>query len=308
MKFKLRAAHILTFFVLFALILFLAFPARYGESVKKGISLWAVSVLPATLPFFFLVTLFTGRGLFERTSRLLSPLSGKLFRISGAGASAFLLSAISGYPVGARTILDLSKSGRLQEEEAFRVACLATTSGPAFLVGAVGSGMFQSAAAGALIYCCHLGGIVAVSFLLRFGAKKPTRALPPPREEVPLGEALSRAVLSVLFVGGAVAIFYAFGEMISDLAALVGAPPALGAVVRGLLEMTGGCALFAQTPSPLSYAACAFFVTFGGLCVLVQQSAFLAGAKVKFLPFVLVKFVQGVLAALLAYGSALLFF
>ena len=157
--------------ILLAIVLFFLFPARYAQSVKDGVTLWAVSVLPATLPMLFLTAIFTKRKLFQRASSAMAPVAGKLFRISGAGALAALLSIISGYPVGAKTVCDLKKANVIGEEELFRISALATTTGPAFLVGAVGSGMFQSAAAGWVMYLSHLTGVFAVCFFLRFGAK-----------------------------------------------------------------------------------------------------------------------------------------
>lgn len=308
MKFKLRATHILTFAVLFALILFLAFPARYGESVKTGISLWAVSVLPATLPFLFLSALFTGLELFPRLAKAVSPAADKLFRVSGAGGCAALLSALSGYPVGARTILDLSEKGLIRRDERLRVAALATTTGPAFLVGAVGAGMYARPAVGWMLYLCHLAGVYAVSFALRFSAKKPAPVPLPPPKKLSLSDALTSSVLSVLCVGGAIAIFYAFGSMIADMGALFSLPPAAETVIRGLLEMTSGCALAAREPSAAGLAMSEFFVTFGGLCVLVQQLAFLEKAEIPVGKFLLVKLAQGGAAALFAYLFSLFLF
>ncbi len=60
--------------------------------------------------------------------------------------------------------------------------------------------------------------------------------------------------------------------------------------------MTSGCALLSQSVTPLSAALCCFLVTFGGLCVLVQQIAYLSHAKVKILPFVAVKLLQAAIA------------
>ncbi len=282
--------------------LLLAFPARYGKCVLDGLTLWALTVLPATLPFLFLAPLFTGLKAFSALSEKLSPLFCRIFRISGAGGCAALLSAISGYPVGAKTVGGLYACGKIGKEESFRVAAAATTTGPAFLVGAVGGGMFQSAAIGWLLFFCHLFGVWSVCFLLA------RRAAPPPRtvlsrKTVSVGDALSGAVTSALFVGGAIALFYVFGAMLCDL--LPPLHPLAEGTVRGVLEMTAGCAALSAHVSPLSLALCCFLVTFGGLCVLTQQIALL-GETVKPLPFLGVKFAQAAVAGALCFGLAFL--
>ncbi len=293
--------------ILLAMLLFLAFPARYGESIRTGISLWAVSVLPATLPMLVLTALFTGTYLFGRLSRAVSPLSRRIFHISGAGACAGLVSALSGYPVGARTASDLVRTRQIGQDELLAVSGIATTSGPAFLVGVVGCGMFRDAVAGWLLLVSHLLGIYLVSWLLNFRSKRTGNRTSPPVGKRTFADILSGSVLSVLCVGGAIALFYAFGQMISDLAELLSLPGVAVTAVRGLLEMTSGCALLSETPSALSLAGSCFFVTFGGLCVLVQQLAFLAPVGVPARKFVPVKLLQGIVAGAICFGLALLF-
>ena len=75
--------------------------------------------------------------------------------------------------------------------------------------------------------------------------------------------------------------------------------------IKKILAVSVAAAL---TAGALSLAGCAFFVTFGGACVLAQQLAFLTKAGVKALPFLAVKFLQGLLAAGIAYGLGLLLF
>ncbi len=292
-----------------SLALFLIFPARYSKAVFDGISLWAASVLPATLPFLFLTALFSNLGIYRKTARFLSPAMGKLFAVSGEGGCAALLSALSGYPVGARTVADLAAGGRLGREEVFRVASLATTSGPAFLVGAVGCGMMQSPSCGYILYFSHLAGIILVCLLMRIRAK-PAPSPPPLQsaKKTDLSDLLLNSALSVLCVGAAIALFYAFGQMIADMGALLSLPTPVTTLLCGLLEMTTGCALCAPYASPAAMAACCFFVTFGGLCVLVQEGAFLRRAGVKMLPFALVKFLQGLLSAGICFLLSLALF
>lgn len=283
------------------MIAFLTLPARYGKSVREGVSLWAVSVLPATLPFLFLTALFTRLRLFPKLAKATAPAAEKLFAVSGTGACAALLSVLSGYPVGARTVLDLCERGAIAKEERFRLACLCSTTGPMFLVGAVGANMFCSAAAGWVLFASHLSGVWTGVFLLRLFSRKQTlpRTLPlsADRGGNALSESLYSSVISVLCVGGAIAIFYAVGQMVADLLSAAGMGGVALAVARGLLEMTAGCALLAPDATALNMALCAFLVTFGGTCILVQQLAFLQPAGVKALPFLAVKLLQGTLAA-----------
>lgn len=300
--------YLTTVTVVLVMACFLAFPARYTHLVLEGATLFAVCVMPATLPFLFLTAILTRQKVFQRAAGKIAPLARKAFRVSGAGGLCAVLSALSGYPVGARTVYDLYTRGAIDKSETFRLACLSSTSGPMFLVGAVGAGMFKSAALGWILFISHLLGVYLVSFLLRFTAKKSTAL------EVPTlaltkndGNPLMDSVISVLAVGGAIAIFYAFSGIICDALSLAGLSNGfLSATVTGLVEMTSGCKLCSEIGNIYSVALSAFLVTFGGGCVLIQQTTFLSRAGVKSLPFIGVKFLQGIVSALFALGFAAL--
>lgn len=300
-----------SFVVLFAIAVFLSAPATYAKSILEGISLWAVSVLPATFPFLFLTALLTALPPFSAFARKISPIAGKLFRVSGAGTGAAVLASVSGYPVGARLFYDLKSSGRIEKTESFRLACLVTTSGPPFLVGTVGSMMYGSTKAGWILLFSHLLAIWLVCFLMRFTVKKAPIAPPPSLGPNPnlLYDSLYNAVISVLCVGGFIALFYCFGEMLSALGLfrIFGGNLYTEGTLRGLLEMTTGCNVLSQIKSPLSLALSCALVTFGGLCVLCQQISYLSRAGVRTIPFLGVKLLQAVLSFGLCFLFASLF-
>ena len=66
-------------------------------------------------------------------------------RALGPGAFPFIMSVLSGYPMGAKVVGDLKRSGEITLREAKRLMSFCSTSGPAFMAGAVGAGMLGSA-------------------------------------------------------------------------------------------------------------------------------------------------------------------
>ena len=142
---KLFTAFFSSVLVLFPMLLFLSAPAHYAKSISTGISLWAINVLPATFPFLFLTALLTKMRVYTLFSKRIAPVASKAFRVSGTGGGIAVLSALSGYPIGARMIFDLYGAKKISDGETFRLAALCSTSGPMFVVGTVGSIMFESA-------------------------------------------------------------------------------------------------------------------------------------------------------------------
>ena len=99
-------------------------PDVFVSSALNGIKLWAIIVLPALLPFFFLTALASALGLTRTTAKIAGKPFSEIFRTSGVCAYAFITSVLSGYPVGAKIISDLKTQGLISSDEATRAATL----------------------------------------------------------------------------------------------------------------------------------------------------------------------------------------
>lgn len=301
------------------LILFAARSSRYMQVFLDGISLWALCVLPSSLPFLFLTALLTKTGSVQRVSKAFTPLTKLLFSLSGVGGYCLFISFLCGYPVGAKTLADVEETGAIDRDQATKMSVLCSSSGPLFILGSVGGGMFENAKIGMILLCSHFFAIIISGMALRF--YKPSRScspLPPTRKiDNLLYESMYSSVLSALCVGGFVAVFYTFAVLLSDynllfplsaLCTFFGMPEKSAAgFARGIVEMTGGCSLLAADPAPLNVALCAFLITFGGISILFQQICYLKKAKVKLGFFLPVKVLQALLAALLCFLLCLCF-
>lgn len=282
-------------------------PKRYAGACAEGIALWATAVLPALFPFLVLSSLLAGPG--SKLADRLSPLMRKL-RLPAAAAVCFFLSLLCGYPVGSRTLRDLSEQGSIPREGVLRTAVLCSTSGPMFLLGTVGGALYGSAAAGAVLFASHLLGVLAVCLLLMPFAKRLPPSSPPRRRgRATLYDSVHSAVISVLCFGGFIALFYVLGQMLTDIGALrpfeaffsrilrpFGGEALAEGAVYGLIEATHGCASLAAAGGRLALPLTAFIVTFGGGSILAQQLAFLTPIGVKAPLFIGIKALQGTAA------------
>lgn len=303
---------------LLAVLVFLVIsPARYAGACLEGLKLWLTCIVPSLFPFFVFTALLTKLGAVSGASARLSPLMESAFRMPGAASYCFLMSALSGYPVGSRIVSDLREAGAIGSEDAAHVGALCSTSGPMFVIGSVGAGMFGSAVYGAVLLVSHLSAIVGVSWIAaRFRKKKsvPHRLPPLKKTDGLLYESVYGAVASILCVGGFVALFFVLSEMLEaarlmaplgwlfgKIFSVFGAENAGMAFAEGLLEVTHGCSALAQTGASALPPA-AFAITFGGACILAQQLAYLKKAGAKAGTFVLFKLAQAAAAFFICFG------
>lgn len=311
--------------VIFILAVIIAvFPERYLKSSFSGIKLWAFSVLPSLLPYFFLTTVLTKLNVLDGVFKKFDKPNGKLFRVKGIVSYAFFSSVISGYPVGAKILSDLYAGGLISEGEVKRAAPLCSTSGPLFIIGAVGVSMFMNKTAGVIMLIAHVLSAVFAALTFR-GVKgeilASDKTLLPQKCDNILYEAAYGAVNSVLIVGAYVAVFFVISDILFDFKILLplsfvlkpifsvfGANGCEYYFISGLMECTKGAKLLSTLGAlPKTVALSASLISFGGVSVIMQSLTYLSGAKVKPLYFLTVKSVQAFYAFLLAFLLSYLF-
>ena len=169
--------------LLCATLALLLFPQESMAAVREGLQLCYNVIIPSLFPFFVLSSLVVDLGLARYLGRALEGVMRPLFRVSGACASALALGFIGGYPVGAKTAIGLYEKGMCSKTEAERLLAFCNNSGPAFILGVVGAGVFASSKVGVLLCLAHAAASVCIGVLFRFYGR---------REEPARREACSR--------------------------------------------------------------------------------------------------------------------
>jgi sporulation integral membrane protein YlbJ len=161
------------FAIFCCLVGLLFFPQESVKAASDGMRLCIDVVIPSLFPFFVLSSLVVELGLAGSAGGLLSRITGLLFRINGACASAVILGFVGGYPVGAKTALSLYERGQCTKTEAERLLSFCNNSGPAFILGFVGVGIFGGTLPGVLIYAAHVIASLTVGVCFRWYGGNP---------------------------------------------------------------------------------------------------------------------------------------
>ncbi len=228
--------------ILSCLIGLVAYPVESGNAARDGLRLCFDAIIPSLFPFFVLSTLSVELGFAGRLGRIFEPVMRPLFNVSGACACAFALGFIGGYPVGAKTAISLYEKGDCSREEAERLLSFCNNSGPAFILGVVGSGVFLSGRAGLLLYLAHAAASIAVGMLFRFykrGADAHRRAGAAKIKTVRLTTAFTDSVKSSFFSVLNICAFVLFFTIVIKLLFLSGFIPFAARILAGALAVFG---------------------------------------------------------------------
>ncbi len=276
-----------------ALIALLLWAPEAMDGVRAGLATCAEVIIPSLFPFFVLGSAIMELGIPQRLSRAPSPVMSRLFGVSGVGASAVIIGVMGGYPLGAATAAGLCERGVINRDECSRLLGFCNNSGPAFLIGAAGVGVFGSVRAGLALYLCHILAAVTSGIVLRSkrGAATAICAATPEPEPGALARAVMSSVKNILNVCGFVVIFSALtaaldasgllGRLAGELAVRTGLElGASRALVTGFFEIGGGISALRECSyTAVNFSLCALIIGWGGVSVHMQTSAVTASAK-----------------------------
>ena len=295
------------------------FPELYLSCVTEGLNLWFTAVLPALFPFFFLSSLILSFEETKKFSQLFSPLTKKAMGCSGPAAYVFLCSLVSGYPVGAKLICEMRTKQMITASEADRMSTFCSTSGPLFIFGAVATGMFGKKSIGVAIYISHILSCIISGIIFRKHESKEKAefvSVLQTEKKQTLLKMVSSAAFSCITAGAFIALAFVFCKMLSVmkiipfLAAILNFiltpfSPENGmadAVANGLIESTRGCYLLSSFGiTPLTLSLLSAIISFGGLSVNLQASAYLSECRADIKLYFLSKILQSVIAFLICF-------
>ena len=298
-------------------------PSTYMQATYKGIVVWATCVLPALFPFFFLTTLLCELNVVDKLAALTKKPLQKLYNVSGKASIVYLMSIISGYPIGAKLISELQKNRQISKAECLRMHAFCSTSGPIFIVGTVGSTMFANHKIGLIILGVHLLGSALNGILYRhtdLNKQNIQNAIYTPIQKVDnlLGKTIYQSVISVLIVGGYIALAFLFCEFLIDskilnilcipldiILNLFNISPHFSVcIVLGITEITRGClelsSLFLAYPKLVFIISCGL-ISFGGISVMLQSMTYLSKCGISTKTYFLQKTTQTTITMLIAF-------
>lgn len=272
-----------------AFVFLICFGERAAAAAQIGINACLKSVIPSLFPFLVLTNMILR---FEIPKPLLSSLGvvfERIFRIRRTALPAMLSGFVGGYPLGAEAAAACYRQGKCSKEEAERLLVFSNNCSPGFVFG-VAAGSLPGSARTALLLII-LQWAISVLFGVLLGAgHQPSKAENADDElaSLPLSSAFTAAVRagarSVLMICAYVIFFSVFSAFLPE-----------SALIRGIVELTGGLLLLRGPQAPL---IAAFLIGWGGLSVAFQVFSALEDTGISAVGYLPLRFLHGAAMAL----------
>jgi len=292
----------LSIFVSFLIISIIISPTKYISASLDGISVWTFNVLPCVLPFMILTKILSSLETTEKFSKKFFSPIGKIYGTSPLAGYTFIVSIISGYPVGSKIICDLYENNKISKNDAIKMTSFCSNSGPMFIIGSVGCLMLNDYLAGVIILISHI-----ISALLNGLLYKNLRV----KEEKSNGKIIQKAsnsfgdivyssIQSILLVGGIICLFFIIIEWASPILNVFPFP--LKCLFEGAIEITKASIDASTISSKIgAISLLSIIITFGGLSTILQSLTILKKVGIKTSLFILQKFTQAIIAGLISF-------
>ncbi len=279
-----------------------------GESAiiysRDALFLCTDMIIPSLFPFFICSGILVYSGFCQRIAKVFSPVMKPLFNINPNGSSAFVLGIISGYPLGAVTACQLYETGYISKSETERLLAFCNNSGPLFILGSVGVGLYMGLDIGILLYASHILSAILVGICMRSHSKEKHSAPPYTlsTKELSFAEIFRTSTVnatnSMLLVCGTILFFSVASRLFIDILPFE-VPP----LIYGLFEFASGNVLISTSalPLPLKLISASIVTGFAGLSVHMQVMSVTAKHGLSVKPYILGKLLHGLFSGAITF-------
>lgn len=295
-----------------AVILLIISGERSVSCAREAVRICLDVIVPSLFPFFICSGVLIYSGFCDTVSAVFRPVMKPLFNVGGAGAGAFVIGILSGYPLGAHTACKLYESNYLSKTEAERLLAFCNNSGPLFILGSVGISLYSSPQLGAILYASHILACVTVGILFRFYKRHEYNAYEASIKTSQtnmsgiFSTAAANSIKSMLTICATVIFFSTITVLAVDLLPINSEAEA---IITGLCEFVTGSVKISQLHMDLwkRMVMSAFIIGFAGLSVHMQVMSVTAEYDLSLKPYILGKVMHGIISAVYMWLALKLF-
>ena len=295
----------------------LLFPYATYKGARSGLMLWFINVLPTLLPFIIVSNLMIRLNIAGKISTILYPVLGKLFRVSPDGCYPILIGFLSGLPMGAKSVADLTIEGKINCKEAHFLLGVCNNASPIFIMSYIAMNQLKMPNMRLPLFVIIYGSsilsaIIYRKYLNHYNKRKQTHSPLSISSITSINEyqstrfsfdILDKSIMNgfevVTKIGGYIILFSILAQMINEIG------PSLSfykAITMGVLEITTGidqiCKI--RLDSNIKIVLVSLIASFGGLSGLAQTKSVLGESRLSIKTYIHVKMLSAIIAMLLS--------
>lgn len=280
--------YFIGFLMLFSLCAFFIRPKATFEGVFIGLENCYKRIIPSLFPFFIISSIIMVTPLAKYAGISLYPYTRLLGIKSKKAPLAMALGILGGFAGASLLINNLYDENEISESEASLLLCSSVTSGPAFVINAVGYSMFGSSVTGAYFMFSLVFANLITGFIVHFFLKPfpPILTVNDKQKPMNITDIFQNAIYSILSLCGYVTAFSFFSKILLPQ----NASSFSKYILSSFLEVTAGCYEASHLGKYKVYFACAS-LSILGICAFMQMKS-ICSVEISLKPFLLSRFIH----------------
>ncbi|MGL4990379.1 MAG: sporulation integral membrane protein YlbJ [Sarcina sp.] len=314
--------YIISLLISFLILYIVLNPTPSINGVFEGFNIFIKSIFPVMFPFMVCCNFLIYNNTLNLYSKYLGFFISKPFALNPNCSFPILASYISGYPIGAKYSTLLFEEKKITHLDLKRVIYIASNAGPLFLIASVGTIMLQNTYYGYLLLIPSYLSTIFMGLISYKNFKAPilnsNQIKDTKKNSYQFGEAIKKSIEDAMFtlivLAGYIIFFCVliniirtstiynyFLLFISSITKI--SSDFLNAFFLGFIELSNGCQIISNSNLNLVVKLCfiSFLGSFGGCSILAQTFSFLSKYKISASKYLFLKFIQGIISALIMY-------
>lgn len=292
---------ILFIVIFFAACALLIFPSQAALGANSGVNYCLKILIPSLYPFMVISVFIVKSGLSEKIGKIFEKPARKILKLPGCTAATILMSAVGGYPTGARSVASLYEIGAVTQKQAARMLCFCINAGPAFVISAVGAGFLKSTDAGIILFVSQICASFILSIISSVNKKfeQPSLSGKKRIKKFTSSQALIESALDAAHGMINMCCFVVLFSAYINLINLFVKNSKVSVIISFIMEVTGGCGALTKTNAPLW--AFSLALGWGGISVHFQILSSVTNIKISTVKFYMYRLMHGIISALITY-------
>lgn len=297
----------------------IAAPKLCIDGAISGALLFFYKVFPSLFSFLIVSNIILSYDGIYIYSKILGNALCKPLKLPKSCSFVLIISALCGYPLGAKYACDLHERNIIDLKTCERLLNIASNASPLFMLGSVGISMLKSPLIGYILLLSNTLSCIAMSFIIpsKIVYKKNIPEKTHIYSNMNIGNVLKSSVensiKTCLSIGGFVTAFsvinsifknnYLFSTLVYKVSNILHVSrDIVEGSILGIIEMTNGCNLISLSSASIfvKIAIASFLFTFSGLSIIAQVYSFTYKFDISMKKYALRKVFQGLICSVIS--------
>ncbi|MGN0611935.1 MAG: hypothetical protein ACI4JI_09135 [Ruminiclostridium sp.] len=263
-----------------------------ADTVRRCTETCLDSLIPSLFCFMLFASAVIGSGVGEVITAPLWIIFRYVIKLNRNMLAVFIISQFGGYPIGVKLLNELIRKDQRYNEQAKQAIYYCFSSGPAFVVGIVGIGIYNDVNAGIIIFISCLAANLIAAIIMNIKNKTPQfEKLSVSLKPIRINEYLKDCINSLIKIVSLILLFNSAAELIKFILSQL-FNISIPYIISTAIEITN----IKQASIIPSVILSAGLVSFGGLCVIYQIVS-LAEFKIGLIKLIAARIVISLLSA-----------